>query len=221
MRYLILSDIHANIDALDAVLAAAPAGTLGPRRSCSATWSATAPSRTRVIDRDPRARSAGGDPRQSRQGGLRARGRQQLQPHRPARGAVDVRSAERRTTASTCARCPPGPMTIDDRVEICHGAPFDEDHYIFDADDARPRARRGDAARSACSGTRTCRWSSGATRRCSTASCPTARDDDGAARRGRPLPDQRGIGRTAARRRPAGGVRDLRFGGRRRWSCGA
>jgi predicted phosphodiesterase len=26
---------------------------------------------------------------------------------------------------------------IDDRVEICHGAPHDEDHYIFDADDAQ------------------------------------------------------------------------------------
>jgi diadenosine tetraphosphatase ApaH/serine/threonine PP2A family protein phosphatase len=26
---------------------------------------------------------------------------------------------------------------INDRVEICHGAPFDEDHYIFDADDAQ------------------------------------------------------------------------------------
>ena len=29
-----------------------------------------------------------------------------------------------------------GPVAIDDRVEICHGSPFDEDHYIFDADDA-------------------------------------------------------------------------------------
>ena len=32
---------------------------------------------------------------------------------------------------------PAGPVMIDDRVEICHGAPFDEDHYIFDADDAQ------------------------------------------------------------------------------------
>jgi diadenosine tetraphosphatase ApaH/serine/threonine PP2A family protein phosphatase len=31
---------------------------------------------------------------------------------------------------------PMGPTTIDDHVEICHGAPFDEDHYIFDGDDA-------------------------------------------------------------------------------------
>jgi len=32
---------------------------------------------------------------------------------------------------------PSGPLMINDRVEICHGGPFDEDHYIFDADDAQ------------------------------------------------------------------------------------
>jgi predicted phosphodiesterase len=32
---------------------------------------------------------------------------------------------------------PAGPVLIDDRVEICHGSPFDEDHYIFDTDDAQ------------------------------------------------------------------------------------
>ena len=28
------------------------------------------------------------------------------------------------------------PLDIDDRVEICHGSPYNEDHYIFDAEDA-------------------------------------------------------------------------------------
>ena len=32
---------------------------------------------------------------------------------------------------------PAGPVLIDERVEICHGSPFDEDHYIFDSDDAQ------------------------------------------------------------------------------------
>jgi diadenosine tetraphosphatase ApaH/serine/threonine PP2A family protein phosphatase len=32
---------------------------------------------------------------------------------------------------------PAGPVMIDDRVEICHGSPFDEDHYIFDVEDAQ------------------------------------------------------------------------------------
>ena len=31
---------------------------------------------------------------------------------------------------------PAGPEAIDDHVEICHGSPFDEDHYIFDGEDA-------------------------------------------------------------------------------------
>src|SRR6185295_3920982 len=34
------------------------------------------------------------------------------------------------------AALPQGPVVIDDLVEICHGAPFDEDVYIFDDLDA-------------------------------------------------------------------------------------
>ena len=30
-----------------------------------------------------------------------------------------------------------GPVEIDAITEICHGAPFDEDHYIFDGSDAQ------------------------------------------------------------------------------------
>ena len=33
-------------------------------------------------------------------------------------------------------RLPAGPLSIDDHIEICHGTPFDEDHYIFGLDDA-------------------------------------------------------------------------------------
>ncbi|MCX6564966.1 MAG: metallophosphoesterase family protein [Candidatus Aminicenantes bacterium] len=31
---------------------------------------------------------------------------------------------------------PKGPLTVDDELEICHGAPFDEDYYIFGEFDA-------------------------------------------------------------------------------------
>lgn len=34
------------------------------------------------------------------------------------------------------AALPRGPHTVDDCIEICHGAPFDEDAYIFDELDA-------------------------------------------------------------------------------------
>jgi diadenosine tetraphosphatase ApaH/serine/threonine PP2A family protein phosphatase len=31
---------------------------------------------------------------------------------------------------------PMGPAQIDERIEICHGTPFDEDHYVVDGNDA-------------------------------------------------------------------------------------
>ena len=33
-------------------------------------------------------------------------------------------------------KLPAGPIAVDDKVEICHGSPFDEDAYIFDELDA-------------------------------------------------------------------------------------
>jgi diadenosine tetraphosphatase ApaH/serine/threonine PP2A family protein phosphatase len=42
-------------------------------------------------------------------------------------------TAERR---QWLAALPQGPVVVDDLVEICHGAPFDEDVYIFDDLDA-------------------------------------------------------------------------------------
>jgi predicted phosphodiesterase len=135
MRYLILSDIHANIDALEAVLAAAPAGTwdraivLGDLVGYGAEPNA-------VVDR------------------VRA-----LEPLMVIRGNHDKAASgiDDGSTFNTVARTaalwtletltdanreylralPMGPAQIDDRLEICHGAPFDEDHYIFDSEDAR------------------------------------------------------------------------------------
>ena len=134
MRYLILSDIHANLDALEAVLAAAPAGVwdrvvvLGDLVGYGAEPNA-------VIDRvralDPIAVIRGN--------------------HDKAACALDDASNFNQVARTAAAwtfetltpenrrylfELPAGPVPIDDRVEICHGAPFDEDHYIFDADDA-------------------------------------------------------------------------------------
>jgi len=135
VRYFILSDIHANIDALDAVLAAAPAATwdraivLGDLVGYGAEPGA-------VIDRvrglDPLAVIRGN--------------------HDKAACGIDdgssfnyiARLAARWTSEALSPdhleylrALPQGPMTIDETIEICHGAPFDEDHYIFDAEDAR------------------------------------------------------------------------------------
>ena len=36
----------------------------------------------------------------------------------------------------TLVDLPKGPMQVTKEVEICHGTPFDEDHYVFDGEDA-------------------------------------------------------------------------------------
>ena len=134
MRYLVISDIHANLEALDAVMAAAVAlqwdrvVVLGDLVGYGADPNA-------VIDR------------------VRA-----LAPHALIRGNHDkvgagiegaegfnavARSAIRWTydtltpeNRAWLAALPAGPVIVDDVFEICHGTPFDEDAYVFDDLDA-------------------------------------------------------------------------------------
>jgi predicted phosphodiesterase len=134
MRLLILSDIHANVDALDAVLAAAPKTTwdravlLGDLVGYGAEPNAVV---DRVIALDPLTVIRGNH-------------------DKAACGITDgsdfnhiARTAAQWTQAALTPenrayleRLPSGPISIDDTLEICHGAPFDEDHYIFDVPDA-------------------------------------------------------------------------------------
>jgi diadenosine tetraphosphatase ApaH/serine/threonine PP2A family protein phosphatase len=37
----------------------------------------------------------------------------------------------------TLVELPKGPLVVTPQLEICHGAPFDEDFYVFDVEDAR------------------------------------------------------------------------------------
>jgi diadenosine tetraphosphatase ApaH/serine/threonine PP2A family protein phosphatase len=133
MRYLILSDIHANIDAFDAVLDHASgrwdrALVLGDLVGYGAEPNA-------VVDR------------------VKA-----LQPDAVIRGNHDkaacgiddgsqfnhvarlaaLWTGEQLTPGNHAylRALPMGPIGIDVLTEICHGAPFDEDHYIFDGGDA-------------------------------------------------------------------------------------
>ena len=132
MRYLILSDIHANIDALEAVLAAASRWDR-PLVLGDLVGYGGAPNE--VVDR------------------VRA-----LNPIAVIRGNHDkaacglddgsnFNQVARFAAAWTLQQLtqhnrdylrqlPQGPTEIDAQLEICHGAPFDEDHYIFDALDA-------------------------------------------------------------------------------------
>jgi predicted phosphodiesterase len=134
MRYLVLSDIHANLEALNAVLEAAKAVpfdrllVLGDLVGYGADPNA-------VVDK------------------IRS-----LQPHALIRGNHDkvasgVESADGFNAVARSAiswtydtltppnrawlaTLPTGPVDVDDLLEICHGTPYDEDAYVFDDLDA-------------------------------------------------------------------------------------
>jgi diadenosine tetraphosphatase ApaH/serine/threonine PP2A family protein phosphatase len=134
MRYLVISDIHANLEAYDTVMDAARA--LG--------WD-------RVVVLGDLV-GYGGDPN-AIVDRVRA-----LAPHALIRGNHDkvgsgietaegfnavARSAIRWTyetltedNRAWLAALPAGPVEVDAAFEICHGTPFDEDAYVFDDLDA-------------------------------------------------------------------------------------
>ena len=134
MRHLIISDLHANLHALEAVLDdAAGLGydavlVLGDLVGYGADPDA-------VMDRtfalDPLAIIRGNHDKVA--AGLE-----------PADTFNDVARVSIEWTAaalaagqlSRLAGLPRGPVQVGDDIEICHGSPFDEDYYIFDADDA-------------------------------------------------------------------------------------
>ena len=134
MRFLILSDIHANVDALDAVLGAAPPTTwdralvLGDLVGYGAEPNAVI---DRVLALNPLAVIRGNHDKAA------CRLADASDFNHVARTAA-LWTAQTLTPENRMylERLPAGPRTIDDSLEICHGAPFDEDHYVFDPNDA-------------------------------------------------------------------------------------
>jgi diadenosine tetraphosphatase ApaH/serine/threonine PP2A family protein phosphatase len=131
LKYLVISDVHANLEALDAVLAAAGpydhALVLGDLVGYGADPNA-------VIDR-VRALSGTfirGNHDKVGAGLENTDGFNYLARH-AITWTTNTLTPERR---QWLAALPQGPTIIDDLVEICHGAPFDEDVYIFDDLDA-------------------------------------------------------------------------------------
>jgi predicted phosphodiesterase len=134
MRYLVLTDIHANLEALDMCLADArshgydQALVLGDLVGYGADPNA-------VIDRvrqlQPLAVVRGNHDKVAcgidQADGFNAVARS------AARWTLDVLTPEHR---AWLAALPRGPHQVDDFLEICHGSPFDEDAYIFDELDA-------------------------------------------------------------------------------------
>jgi diadenosine tetraphosphatase ApaH/serine/threonine PP2A family protein phosphatase len=134
MRYLVLTDIHANLEALEACLAdAAPHAydrtlVLGDLVGYGADPNAVI---ERLRDLDPLALVRGNHDKV-------ACG---LEPpdgfNSVARSAVQWTFDELTEAHRTwLAQLPQGPQQISDALEICHGSPFDEDAYIFDELDA-------------------------------------------------------------------------------------
>src|SRR5438093_9857569 len=134
MRYLVLTDIHANLEALDTCLADAK------RRSCEATLVlgdlvGYGPDPNPVVERiqalKPLAIVRGNHDKVAC-GLEQAEGFNSVAKS-AARWTLDILTPEYR---DWLCELPEGPTIVDDVVEICHGSPFDEDAYIFDELDA-------------------------------------------------------------------------------------
>ena len=133
MTYLIISDIHANLEALDAVLAAAGEYdhvlVLGDLVGYGANPN-------EVVDRVRALSSATCIRGNHHKAAIDLASIEHF--NHLARFAIQW-TADQLTTESRewLAALPVGPVAIDTLVEICHGAPFDEDAYIFDDLDVR------------------------------------------------------------------------------------
>lgn len=134
MRYLVLSDIHANLEALETVLAHAALGgwdhllVLGDLVGYGADPNL-------VVDRiralSPMAVIRGNHDKAAC--GVDDAGAFNPAARQAALWTYNALTPENR---EYLRELPAGPLTVADEVEICHGAPFDEDAYIFDGPDA-------------------------------------------------------------------------------------
>jgi diadenosine tetraphosphatase ApaH/serine/threonine PP2A family protein phosphatase len=134
MRYLILTDIHANLEALDACLADARARAfdralvLGDIVGYGADPNAVI---DRVLALNPAAIVRGNHDKVA--SGLEwAEGFNSV-ARSAAHWTLDTLTPAHR---AWLVDLPEGPAVVSDLIEICHGSPFDEDAYIFSEPDA-------------------------------------------------------------------------------------
>ncbi len=134
MRYLVLTDIHANLEALDTCLADAA------RHGYDQTLVlgdlvGYGPDPNEVISRikalAPLAMIRGNHDKVAC--GLEQPEGFNAVARRAALWTFEVLTPENRTWL---AALPKGPIIVDDLIQICHGSPVDEDAYLFDELDA-------------------------------------------------------------------------------------
>lgn len=134
MRYLVITDIHANLEALEVCLADAARRTydetlvLGDLVGYGADPNAVC---DRVKALKPLAMVRGNHDKVAC-GLEQAEGFNSV-ARNAARWTLENLTPENR---NWLADLPQGPHDVDDLVQICHGSPFDEDAYIFDELDA-------------------------------------------------------------------------------------
>jgi predicted phosphodiesterase len=133
MRYLILSDIHANLDAFDTVLEHASGRwdrvlVLGDLVGYGAEPNAVV---ERVRELQPDAVIRGNHDKA-------ACGIDDGSQFNHVARMAAIWTGEQLTPENReyLHDLPMGPAQIDALTEICHGTPFDEDHYVFDGNDA-------------------------------------------------------------------------------------
>jgi diadenosine tetraphosphatase ApaH/serine/threonine PP2A family protein phosphatase len=133
MRYLVLSDVHANIDALDAVLDCAAGAydhviVLGDLVGYGAEPNAVV---ERIRDLSPATIIRGNHDKV-------AAGQADSEGFNPTaqRAVTWTRRALTAASRDYLSALPKGPAFLQDSVEICHGSPLDEDEYIFGESDA-------------------------------------------------------------------------------------
>ena len=134
MRYLVISDLHSNLPALEAVLA--DAGTQGYDHTLLlGDLVGYGGDPAAVVDR-----ALGISPLTV----IRGTHDKVCAGLEPAAMFNEVARAAAEWTAATLdagrllavAELPRGPVSVTDGLEIAHGAPFDEDYYVFDEQDA-------------------------------------------------------------------------------------
>ena len=134
MRYLVLTDIHGNLEALDSCLADArhrgfdQTLVLGDIVGYGPDPNGVV---ERILSLKPRAVVRGNHDKVAC--GIEEAEGFNAVARSAARWTLEVLTPENRTWL---AEMPTGPTTVDELVEICHGSPFDEDAYIFDELDA-------------------------------------------------------------------------------------
>jgi len=134
MRYLVLTDIHANLEALEACLADAASRGFD-QTLVLGDLVGYGPDPNVVIERiqalNPVAMIRGNHDKV-------ACGLEQPEGFNAVARRAALWTFEKLTPGqrSWLAALPKGPVIVDDLIQICHGSPVDEDAYLFDELDA-------------------------------------------------------------------------------------